>query len=434
MIKIKSHRRDTENTERAQRKPYSSLRPLCVLCVSAVNLFSQTALAQDWPGWRGPNRDGHVNSFTAPKAWPESLKLKWKTPVGEGHSSPVVAGSRVYIQARQGDQEVVSAIDLNTGKPLWSDRYAVSYVMNPAAIGHGKGPKSTPAFYNGKLYTLSINGVLSCLDAQTGKVKWRKEFFKDFKSTSPLYGSAMSPLVVDNLVVAHVGGDSGGMLAAFNADTGEVKWSWKGDGPGYASPVVVDIDGTRQIVTQSEKNLIAVSAANGELLWQIPFTTEYDQNIVTPVVYKNTLIFSGYDKGTFAIKPVKRNGKWQAEQVWRNQLVAMYMNTPVLSGDYLFGMSHKRKGQFFGLDARTGDMLWTSEGREGDNAALLVAGGLLFLLTDDAELTVARGSAKAFEPLKKYRVAESPTWAHPVLLGNRILIKDQATLALWSLE
>ena len=434
MIKIKSHRRDAEHTEGAQSRWWFSLCILCALCVSAVNLFCQPASAQDWPGWRGPNRDGQVASFIAPKAWPESLKLKWKTPVGEGHSSPVVAGSRVYVQARQGDAEVVTAIDLNTGKPLWTDKYSVSYVMNPAAVGHGKGPKSTPAFYKGKLYTLSINGVLSCLDANTGKVKWRKEFFKDFKATSPLYGSAMSPLVVDNLVVAHVGGDSGGMLAAFDADTGEVKWSWKGDGPGYASPVVVDIDGTRQIVTQSEKNLIAVSAANGELLWQIPFTTEYDQNIVTPVVYKQTLIFSGYDKGTFAIKPVKRDGKWQAEQVWRNPLIAMYMSTPVLSGDYLFGMSHKRKGQFFGIDARTGDVLWTSEGREGDNAALLAGGGLLFMLTDDAELTVARGGAKGFEPLKKYKVAESPTWAHPVLIGNRILIKDSTTLALWGLE
>jgi outer membrane protein assembly factor BamB len=397
-------------------------------------IFCETVSAQDWPGWRGPNRDGVAAAFSAPKAWPESLKLKWKATVGEGHSSPIVSGNRVYIQTRQGEQEVVSAIDLNSGKVLWTDSHPVSYMMNPAALGHGKGPKSTPAISGGKLYSLSINGMLSCHNAETGKVTWRKNFSEEFKATSPLYGSAMSPLVVDNLVIAHVGGNFGGMLAAFNADTGDVKWSWKGDGPGYASPIVVEMAGVRQIVTQSEKNIIAVSASSGELLWQMPFTTEYDQNIVTPVVYKQTLIFSGYDKGTFAIKPQMNGGKWKAEQVWQNPQVSMYMNSPVVSGDHLFGLSHKRKGQFFSLDARTGATVWTSEGREGENAGMLAAGNLLFFLTNDAELIVARKSATAFEPLKKYTVAQSPTWAHPVVIGNRILIKDATTLALWGLE
>jgi outer membrane protein assembly factor BamB len=411
---------------------FARVRLITIVGLMAL-FFCHAVRAQDWPGWRGPNRDGVVTGFAAPKAWPEALKLKWKTTVGEGHSSPVVAGNRVYIQTRQGEQEVVSAIDLNTGKVLWADSHPVSYEMDPAAVGHGKGPKSTPVISGRKLFSLSINGMLSCHDADTGKVRWRKNFSQEFKATSPLYGSAMSPMVIDDLVIAHVGGSSGGMLAAFNSETGDVKWSWKGDGPGYASPFLISAGGTRQIVTQSEKNLIAVSAATGELLWKVPFTTEYDQNIVTPAVYKDTVIISGYDKGTIAIKPVKREGKWEAQQVWHNPQVSMYMNSPVVSGDHLFGLSHKRKGQFFGIDARTGAVVWTSEGREGENAALIAAGNLLFFLTNDAELIVASKSATAFEPLKKYTVAQSPTWAHPVLVGNRILIKDSTTLALWGL-
>src|SRR5262249_53554532 len=163
--------------------------------------------------------------------------------------------------------------------------------------------------------------------------------------------------------------------------------------------------GTRQIVTQSQQNIIGINEANGELLWQIPFTTEYVQNIVTPIVYKDTLIFSGLDKGTFAIKLVKTDGKFKPETVWENKQVSMYMNSPVLKGDYLYGMSHKRKGQFFCIDAKTGATLWTSEGREGDNAAILTAGSLLFLLADDAELTIANASDKKYEVLKKYTVA-----------------------------
>ena len=411
-------------------KFWKSALSLCFV----LALTSQISFAQDWPGWRGPERDGAVAAFSAPKVWPDQLKVKWKLEVGAGHSSPVVAGRRVYLHSRQGDKEVVSSIDLETGKLLWQDAYAVAYTMHPAATGHGKGPKSTPVVSGGKLYTLGISGVLSCYDAAAGKVKWRKEFLKEFKDRLPYFGTAMSPIVDRGLLIAHVGGHDNGALMAFDAETGEVKWRWAGDGPGYASPIVMEIEGTRQVITQSQQNIIGVSAATGELLWQIPFTTEYVQNIVTPVAYKQTLIFSGLDKGTVAIKVVKRAGKWATEQVWKNSDVSMYMNSPIVSGDQLFGLSHKRKGQFFCLDARTGKTLWTSEGREGDNAAMLSAKGVLFLLTDAAELIVAKSDAKAFEPIKKYTVATSPTWAHPVVMGKGILIKDASTLALLSIE
>ena len=189
-----------------------------------------------------------------------------------------------------------------------------------------------------------------------------------------------------------------------------------------------------RVLTQTQKSIAGFSAANGEQLWRIPFETEYVQNIVTPVVYKETLIFSGLDKGTTAIRVIKRGQKWETEQVWLNPEVSMYMNSPVVSGDYLFGLSHKRKGQFFCLDARTGKTLWSSSGREGDNAAIVVAGQFLFLLSDGAEMSVSRSDAKQFEVLKKYSVADSPTWAHPVLVGSRVLIKDASSLALLSLE
>jgi outer membrane protein assembly factor BamB len=397
-------------------------------------LSTNVSFAQDWPQWRGPHRDGLVASFTPPRAWPETLKPVWKVEVGIGHASPVVVGRRVYLHSRQGEEEVVAAFDLDTGKQLWRDSYAVAYQMNPAATSHGKGPKSTPVIYNDKIYTLGITGVLSCYETSGGKLKWRKEFSKQFKVTSPLYGTAASPLVVDGLVVAHVGGNDSGALAAFNADTGEVKWSWAGDGPGYASPVVFEAGGTKQIVTQTQKLIAGFELANGKLLWQIPFETEYVQNCVTPVVYKDTVILSGLDKGTMAVKTMRRGDKWETQQIWRNADVSMYLNTPVLGGDYLYGLSHKRKGQFFCLDARSGKTLWSSNGREGDNAAMVVAGQLLFSLTDGAELIVARCDPNKYEIVKKYSVAQSPTWAHPVIVGNRVLIKDVSSLALMGFE
>jgi len=399
-----------------------------------VAVASQVCFAQDWPQWRGPNRDGVVASFTAPKVWPDKLKTVWRVQAGIGHSSPVVAGRRVYLHSRQEENEVASCFDLDTGKLIWHDSYPTPYTMNPAAMGHGKGPKSTPLVYENKLYIFGISGILSCYDATAGKLKWRREFSKQFKATSPLFGSATSPIAHNGLVIVHVGGHDSGALIAFNADTGEMKWSWNGDGPGYASPIVFGSGATAQIVTQTQKSIAGFSPQTGEQLWRIPFETEYVQNIITPVVYKQTLIFSGLDKGTMAVRVIRVAGKWQAVTNWQNPDVSMYMSSPVASGDYLFGLSHKRKGQFFCIDARTGKTLWTSDGRVGDNAAIVAAGEFLFLLTDAAELLVARSHAILFEVLKKYSVADSPTWAHPVVTNKGILIKDRTTLALLSFE
>jgi outer membrane protein assembly factor BamB len=415
-----------------ERRPYI-VKSIWRFCL-ALLLAAHVSFAQDWPQWRGPNRDGVVSSFAAPKVWPEKLKTTWKVPIGIGHSSPIVVGNRVYIFSRQEESEVATCLDLETGKVLWRDAYPTPYMMNPAALSHGKGPKSTPVLSDNKLYTFGISGILSCYGAATGKLIWRKEFSKQFKATSPLYGAASSPLVHNGLVIVHVGGNDSGALMAFDAQTGEVKWSWKEDGPGYASPIVFGRGATAQIVTQSQKSIAGFSAATGAELWRIPFETEYVQNIITPVVYKETLIFSGLDKGTIAIRVARLASKWQPVKVWQNPEVSMYMSSPVVNGDYLFGLSHKRKGQFFCLDARTGKTMWTSNGREGDNAAIVAAGQFLFLLTDAAELLVAKSNPKQLEVIKKYQVAESPTWAHPVVTANGILIKDKTTIALLSFD
>jgi hypothetical protein len=396
------------------------------LAVWTAVLFA-AARAEDWPQWRGPNRDGVAPAYSEPKSWPEKLDRKWKIEVGEGHASPIVAGGRIYLHTRQGEREVVWCLRPENGQTIWQQSYAAPYTVNPAAARHGKGVKSTPVVEGGRLYTFGINGILSCFDAGTGKPQWRKEF------DAPTFGTAMSPVVDRGMLIAHVGKTGSGALTAFDAATGAEKWSWKGDGPAYASPLVVELAGVRQVVTQSERNIVGVAESSGELLWRIPFTTAYDQNIVTPVLYRDMLIFSGLNNGVMAVKVLKRGTRFVTETVWQNKDVAMYMNSPVISGDLMFGFSHRNKGQFFCLDPVTGATRWTGEGRQGDNAAIVAAGNVLFLLTTDAELIAARRSAKGFEPLRKYTVAESPTWAHPVLLGHGILIKDASTLALWNL-
>ena len=304
-----------------------------------------------WPQWRGPHRDGR-SDVAAPATWAAKPTPVWRAPVGIGHASPIVGDGRVYVFARKDDKETLSAINLASGKPVWSQQYDAPYTMNPAASAHGKGPKSTPVLHGGRLYTLGITGVLSAHDAASGRVLWRRSFEKELSPPVPDFGTAMSPIVEGDTLIAHVGGAGRGALRAFDLATGAVKWSWTLDGPGYASPVVLAAGGSRQLVTQTEKHVAGIDATTGAALWTLPFETAYAQNSVTPVVYGDTVILSGLSKSAFAVRPTKQGRTWTATKVWENADVPMYMSSPVVVRDTLFGFSHRNKGQAFALDAR----------------------------------------------------------------------------------
>jgi outer membrane protein assembly factor BamB len=406
---------------------HSGLAGLVAFAAVAASLAAQSGPA-DFPQWRGANRDGVIASSGVPQSWPERLTRKWQVEVGLGYATPVVIGNRVFMFARQGENEVLEALDADTGAKVWASSYAVTFTVNPAAARHEKGPKSTPTFAGGRLFTLGMTNIVTAFDAATGKQLWQKPA----SSAQPLYHTAMSPLVDRGLVIVHVGGHNQGTLNAYNANTGAVKWHWDGDGPAYGSPMAVDVGGTRQIVVFTQENLVGVSAADGALLWKRPFSTRSTQNTLTPILYHDTVIVSGLDKGITAFKIVKKNGGWDTENVWENTDVSLYMANAVVVNDTLVGLSHKNSGQFFGLDAKSGKTTWTSAPRQATNAALLRAGDLLFVLKDDAELIVTRVGPKGFETVRTYTVADSATWALPAISGNRLFVKDVASLALWT--
>jgi len=401
---------------------------LAFVAIAPGVLISQ-GLGPDWPQFRGPNRDGAVASFVEPTAWPERLTQQWKVDVGDGHATPVLVGARVYTFSRQGTNEVMQALDAATGKAIWQTRYPAPVTVNPAAQAHGPGPKATPTFASGRLYTLGMGGIVTAFDAASGKQLWQKPA----GSTLPLYGTAISPLVDRGLVIVHVGGDTGGALTAFDAGTGDVKWAWNGDGPSYASPVVAEIDGIRQVITLTQGNVVGVSAADGRLLWRRPYATEYTQNIITPVFAGSTLIIGGYQNPTIALRLVRSGDQWKTEDVWENAGISLYMANSVLVGDRLFGLSHRNSGQYFTLDVKSGKTVWVGQPRQAENAAIVRAGSVVFSLEDDAELMVGRVGANGFQELKRYTVANAATWAQPVVSGRRIFVKDVSTLTLWTI-
>jgi len=403
------------------------VRIAALILAAAVSLSAQSR-SSDWPQWRGPNRDGAIASFSPPRAWPDTLTRKWKIDVGLGYASPILVGNRVYIFSRRADNEVLAAIDAETGRELWTRSYAAPFTLNPAAARHEKGPKSTPTFANGLVYTLGMTGIVTAFNAADGAPRWHTAA----PPQQPLYHTAMSPLVDRGMTIVHVGGHDKGALTAFDAATGAVKWQWTGDGPSYGSPIAADLGGTRQVIVLTQENIVGVAEATGELLWQRRFATEYQQNAITPILYGDTIVVSGLEKPVTAFRAVKRGAQWVTENAWENSEVALYMTNAVIARDTLFGMSHKNSGQFFALDAKTGKTLWKSAPRQAANTALLSSGDLLFMLKDDGELIVAKASPTAFEPVKRYTVADSATWAQPTIAGNRIFIKDTNSLALWT--
>ena len=398
--------------------------------IVALLLLSPITTFADWPQWRGPNRDGVVTDATIPQTWPKTLKEEWKVTVGIGHSSPILSHDKLYVFARQGEEEVLLCLDATTGKEIWKSSQPVAYEMNPAARGHGKGPKSTPVVSKGTICTFGISGALSCHDANSGKIKWRREFSKIYPSTSPLYGTAMSPVIDNGVLIAHVGGHDKGALTAFDLETGSIKWSNDADGPAYASPMVLTLAGVKQVVTFMQKELVGVEAATGKALWKIPAKSEYDTNSVTVVPYKDMIVFAREGQGLTAIRLVKKDTALMPQEVWNNKEIQLYMNSPVTQDNLLVGLSVRQKGQFIGIDADTGKTIWQSPGRMGENAAILNLGGkALLLLTNEARLIVQPAGAKTYAPVAEYTVAASPTWAHPLVVGRRIIVKDENTLA-----
>jgi outer membrane protein assembly factor BamB len=403
-------------------------RKLLPLLLCSVFL-SATAAAQDWPQWRGPNRDAKVSGAVIPATWPKTLKEQWKVTVGTGHASPVVANGKIYVFARQGEEEVLLCLDAGTGKEIWGSGQPIEYEMHEAAKDHGKGPKSTPVIYKGNVYTFGITGVLISRDAASGKMKWRHEFSKQFPKTSPLFGVAMSPIIENGFLIVHVGGHDKGALTAFDPETGNVKWANDLDGPAYTSPIVVTLAGVRQLVNFTQSNVIGVDPANGKLLWKLPAKSQYEENSVTAIGFKDMVIISREGMGLAAIRVEKQGAELVPKEVWNNKENQMYLNSPVVVGNTLFGMSALKKGQFFAIDADTGKTLWQGAGRMGENAAILNLGGkFLLMLLDDAKLVVLPTNAKEYLPAAQYTVATSPTWAHPVVLKDRILVKDQTSL------
>jgi outer membrane protein assembly factor BamB len=405
-----------------------SAKQTAVVVVAVLALLAASqVLAQDWPQWRGPNRDGKVTGFKAPDSWPKALNQKWKVSVGAGDASPVLVGGKLYVFARQGEDEVTLCLDAAEGKELWRDKNPVAAIPAPSGRQHG-GPRSTPTVAEGKVVTLGVTGVLSCLDAATSKVIWRKDEIKG----TPKFFTAMSPLVTEGLVIAQLGPEGSGAIVAYDLASGKEKWKCADQGASYASPVLLTVDGVKQFVTLTDKSVVGVALADGKVLWQIPFVPAgMAYNDATPVVDGSTVYVSGQGRGTKALKIEKKDKDLAATELWSNPL-AVAFGTPELKDGCLYAVSDK--GNLFCLNAKNGEMIWTDTAKLDKYGAVLDVGAALLVLPNNGQLLVIKPGEKQYTELAKYKVAEGGTYACPIAAGNRIFVKDADSLILWTLE
>jgi outer membrane protein assembly factor BamB len=405
-----------------------NLNPSFVLITAVIFVSTSALRAQDWPQWRGVNRDAKVTGFNAPKEWPKELAQKWTTPVGGGDASPALVGNKLYVFSRDGGDEVLRCLDAGTGKEVWKDKYEVAAISGPAAGLHS-GPRSSPTVADGKVVTLGVSGILSCLDAATGKKLWRKD---DFAGQWPRFYTSSSPIVADNLCIAQLGGESDGGIVAYDLATGDQKWKWTGDGTAYASPVLLTVGGTRMIVTLTAKKIVGVAVADGKLLWEQPFAAQgRAYNAATPIVDGQTVIYAGSGRGTKAVKIEKTADGFAAKELWSNPDNAVQFNTPVLKGGQIYGVA--QSGALFCLDAKDGKTLWTTTLGGRGFGSVVDAGSVLLALTPPGELVVFEPSDKEYKKLAIYKVG-SDTYAYPIAAGKGVYAKDKEALTLWALQ
>ena len=393
-------------------------------------LLTAVVSAQDWPQWRGPNRDGAVAAFREPRVWPQSLKQAWKVPVGAGYATPLLVGDRIFVFTRQGEDEVMTALAAGSGRVIWRSAYPVPFTPMRAAARHGAGPKSTPVYSAGRLFSLGMTSIVTAFDAASGKRLWQTPPTK----AQPLYHTATSPIVDNKVVIVHVGGPGDGALTAYDIDTGQVRWAWTGDSPAYGSPIVVSLAGTRQLVTFTHQFLIGLDVDTGALLWRRPFRTPSDTTAQTPIVFRDLIIQNGRDNGVTAFRIVRRDGAWTTENVWSVTDVSLHMTNGVVNDGVLYGLSHLNAGQYFALDLSDGRVLWRSEPRQAENAGMVRAGTAILALEDDGQLVVMRASRDRMTVVQRYDVADSATWAQPAVATGRVHVKDLEHLTLWTLD
>lgn len=398
----------------------------------ALMLCGTLAWAGDWPQWLGPTRDGASTEKVTP--WKEAPKKLWSVPVGEGHSSPVVAAGKVFIhyKLKDKDDEELAAFDAKTGKEVWKK----SYNRGAFKSLFGNGPRGTPAVVDGRVYSFGITGFLTCFDADSGKQLWQVDTLKKFEAKNLFFGASGSPLVEGKGVLVNVGA-KGASIVAFDRDKGEVLWKSLDDPASYSSPIAFGAGKERQVVFLTGAGVASLNPADGASFWHFPLKDDLFESSTTPVRAGDILLASSITYGSAGLRLDSKDGKPAYQEAWKNPELNCYFSTPVSIGrDHLYLVTgtkpsvipKKPEATLRCVEAKTGKELWKKERVGQYHASLLRTGdGKLLMLDDAGTLFLLEPSLKEYTELAKGKVS-GQTWAHLALADGRIYLRDEKEL------
>jgi outer membrane protein assembly factor BamB len=394
------------------------------LFVATVVLLSValTALAQSaasWPQWRGPNRDGISKETGLLKQWPaEGPPLAWKASgAGRGYSSFSMANGKLYTMGLRGDREFVVAFDVATGKEAWATPHASAFRND-----RGDGPRGTPTIDGDRLYALGGNGDLSALDARTGKIVWSKNILREFGGSNITWGISESPLVLGNKVLVNAGA-RGASIVALNKADGSVIWKSQSDEAGYSSAIPVEINGVTQVVFFTAQRAVGLDSKDGRLLWEYEKPANNVSNAATPIARANRIFISsdyGTGGGVVEIKPDNK-----AQEIYFTKDMRNHHSSSVLIGDHLYGFS---SSVLTAMRFDTGEVAWKD--RSVGKGSLVYADGHLYCLSENGVVGLVEATPAGYKEKGRFRIPQDslPTWAHPVVAGGRLYLRDQDTI------
>ncbi len=391
-------------------------------------LISSASGSDDWPQWRGPNRDGLSLETGLLQSWPAGgPPLVWKAAgLGNGYSTVTVHQGRIFTLGAAKDIEYLIALDAGTGKELWRTRVGRRYENN-----RGDGPRGAPTVDGGRVYALGGNGDLASVDAATGKTIWHVNLLSRFSAGNIGWGISESPLVLEDRVLVNAGG-RGGSLAALAKTDGATLWAGESDEAGYSSAVVADIRGVRQAVFFTGERVVGVRVDDGSVLWSYRRVSNRTANVATPIV-RGDFVFVSSDYGTgCALLEIQGGASgMSAREVYFHQDMKNHHATSVLVEDTLFGFS---SSILTALDFSTGEVLWRD--RSVGKGSLVVADGRLYLFGENGIAGLAEATRAGYRETGRFELqtSGSPTWSHPVVANGRLYLRDQETLYCYNVK
>ena len=429
---LERHRAEQRATYGDQPPAAAAENPAAPTPTPNANVASPVAAApivagNYWTDFRGPARDGRYAEMAVNTRWPaEGLPRLWRQPVGGGYASFVIAAGRGFTIEQRRGQEVVAAYDVESGREIWTHAYDAAFRDE-----NGDGPRATPTWSDGRVYSLGAQGDLRVLDAKTGKLVWSKNILSDNGASNLQWGMSASPLIVDDKVIVIAGGPSNKSVVAYNKNSGARIWGSLGDKAAYTSPMLVTLSGRRQALVVTESRMAGLAVEDGALLWDLPWTTSYGVNSAQPVIVdaNRFIISAGYGHGAAMIRVSASGNGFVAQKVWENISMKNKFNSSVLHEGSLYGLD---EGILACIDVETGERRWKG-GRYG-YGQLVLASGHLIVITEDGDLALVRATPDKYEEVARFEAIEGKTWNHPAIAQGRLLVRNQTEMVCYDLS